>query len=124
MSATQYLSDEVFAQYFRQANTVVPGADVLDLEPRVQAWLDRAGMGHRRAFPIAIEVSKLARKEPAPVRMPSPEQAAFEVNQAEGIGDQVPDVASMSMADYGKARQRLIRRSSGDGVGLFGPVGR
>lgn len=109
----QFLSDEQFAEYFLGQNTVAPGADVLDLEPLVQTWLDRVGMAHRRAFPIAIEAAKLAR--PAPPRLPSPEEAARLDDLHQGIGDQRPlteaeladRVGEMSVAEYANFRQQL-----------------
>jgi hypothetical protein len=43
--------------------------------------------------------------------------------QLQGYGDgQIPDVSGLSLEEYGKVRGQLIRRSSGDGVGIFGPI--
>jgi hypothetical protein len=74
VNANQYLTDADFAKYFLQVHTVRPGEDVLDVEPRVERWLSRSGMGHRSPFKIAVQVSKLAKAEPAPAPLPTPDE--------------------------------------------------
>lgn len=116
MSASQFLLDSDIARYYLQAgNTVRPGESPVDLEPRVQNWLDRANMGHRSALAVAVEVAKL-RPEPAPAPLPTPQEAAWLQNQADGIGDQRPlsadqalanHIQSLTLAEWAQERVRL-----------------
>jgi hypothetical protein len=113
MTERLYLSDQQMGEYFCQANAVQPGASPIDLEPRVQSWLERANMAHRSALAIAVEVAKL-KPEPAPI--PTPEEAAWRQNQVDGIGNAPPlsaddrlaaEVASWDLATYSRQRGRL-----------------
>ena len=117
----EFLSDEKMAEYFLQAgNTVQPDASPVDLEPRIEAWLSRANMAHRNALRIAIEVVK--RAKPAP--LPTPEQAARQHDQAQGVGDprplsaddlQAARISAMGMREWSQERQRLgLAKSTAD----------
>ncbi len=110
----QYLTDADLAAMFVGLYGVAPGEDVLDIEPRVERWL-AGSLPHRSAFKVAVEVSKLARPEPAS----DPAENARQLDLQEGIGD----VNGMSLAEYAEARPQLLRRSAGDGVGIFGSIG-
>jgi hypothetical protein len=117
--AYQFLSDEQIAEHFVQANAIKPGEDVLDLEPRVAAWLDRVNLGHRRAFPVAIQAAKLTA-----AHVPSAEEAARLDDLHQGIGDSRPPlteaelvardralaarVSNMSMAEYARERTTAL----------------
>ena len=121
----EFLSDQQMAEYFLQAgNTVQPDASPVDLEPRIEAWLSRANMSHRNAFRIAIEVTRLAR----PVPIPAPRPVAFAQDVVNGISDPPADEAArirdMPLAEWEKERSKYIRRRSGEGVGIFGALGR
>jgi hypothetical protein len=106
------LSDAEFARLFAGMNTIRPGEDALDLEPRVEAWLSQHGMTHRSALRIAREVTRLA-PEPPPARVPTPEEAAW---QGAGYGNNrqalteaelASHVQNMSLAEYVRARGSL-----------------
>lgn len=113
-SPYEFLSTSDLAGYFAEDNAVRPGSSPVDLEAPVRAWLAKRGLGHRDrdAFAIAIQAVKLAK--PAP--LPTPEEAAWQFNQAQGVGGQRPlsaddalaaQVASWDMATYSRERGRL-----------------
>jgi hypothetical protein len=77
----------------------------MDMEPRIAAWLKRSDMAHRRAWPIALEVAKIA---DAPAPLPTPEQAGWQDSQVQGVGDQrqlsPEQIRDMPMAQFAKLR--------------------
>jgi hypothetical protein len=93
VTSHQFLSDEQIAGYFLQSNTVRSGEDALDLEARVQSWLERSGMSHRSALAVAVEAVKLARPEPEPVRQQPPPP---------GDGQRIRE---LTMAQYAQERR-------------------
>ena len=74
-------------------------------------------MEHRRAWPIALEVAKLA---DAPAPLPTPEQAAWETSQHEGISgpqqaagaELAARIQNMSMADWARERGSYVNHQS------------
>jgi hypothetical protein len=113
-SPYEFLSVSDLAGYFAEDNAVRPGSSPVDLEGPVRAWLAKRGLGHRDrdAFAVAIQAVKLAK--PAP--LPTPEQAAWEHDQMNGISDQRPlsadaaltdRIQNMSMSEWARERQRL-----------------
>jgi hypothetical protein len=119
MSTPQYLSDEDFAEYFLASNHVAPGEDVLDIEPRVEAWLSRNNMGHRSAFAIAVQVTKIAKP-----RVPTPEEAARLHDLHEGLSNTQPLTDDLlaarvaDMAEFARERERLgVYKSTTDFLG-------
>ena len=75
----EFLSDKQIAEHFVERNTIRPGESPVDLEARVEAWLARVNLGHRRASPIAIQAAIQAAKlapEPPPAPVATAEQAA------------------------------------------------
>jgi hypothetical protein len=115
VSGPQFLSDADLARYFIQA-TGQPrrGADPMDMEPRIAAWLKRSDMAHRRAWPIALEVAKIA---DAPAPLPTPEAAGKAT--AEHGNQTLTDeqIAALSFEDYSKLRAQFgIGQNNGAGV--------
>jgi hypothetical protein len=107
MTGYHLLTDQAIAEYFLQAgHTVRPGDDALDLEPRIEAWLSRANMGHRSALAVAIEAVKMAEPEPATIRQRSQ--------------NQMPDVSSMSMQEYAAVRREQLGMGPKDLIDFLG----
>lgn len=115
----QFLSDEQFAELWLQTNVIGAGEEVPEIADRVQAWLSRHDMGHRRPWAIALQVAKLSKPAPAP----DPAEAARLDDVREGFGDtQILDVNSMTMDEFAAYRRQIgLGQRTDDGI--FGPVG-
>ena len=122
----QIISDRDMAELFLRNNSTIGLHDSAEsLVDQVKAWLSRHGMTHRDVYDIAQQVIRLIAEKAHLAPAPSPEDAAWQQNQAEGIGDPqqlTPEqIRDMPMAAFAKLRNQLGLGQS-KGIGILGRI--
>jgi hypothetical protein len=101
-------------------NDVAP--ELLDyIHGSTPAEIDASVEQAKRASAALVQRAMQGQVRPHDADDPGP---GFAANVGEGISDQgVPDVSNWTLDEYAKHRDSLIRRRTGEGVGIFGALG-